>query len=131
MLRVVARRRLVRHLSLSDSSRSSSAVELRDEDIEEKFIKGKGPGGQKINKTSSCVFLVHKPTGISVKCQETRHLERNRQLARQYLIGKLDDLLNPNTSRNALKYKRIQKRKAKRASRSKAKYHAQTEEAQN
>lgn len=53
--------------------------------MEEKFIRGGGPGGQSINKTESCVVLVHKPTGIWVKCQESRSQYRNRQIARQRL----------------------------------------------
>jgi len=58
--------------------------------LEEKFIRGGGPGGQSINKTESCVVLVHKPTGIWVKCQESRSQYRNRQIARQRLKEKID-----------------------------------------
>lgn len=61
------------------------SIELKEYDLEEKFIRGGGPGGQSINKTESCVVLVHKPTGIWVKCQESRSQFRNRQIARQRL----------------------------------------------
>ena len=60
--------------------------------IVEKFIQGSGPGGQKINKTSSCVYLKHLPTGIEVKCQGDRSRDSNRQLARAELIRKLESL---------------------------------------
>lgn len=60
--------------------------------IVEKFIQGSGAGGQKINKTSSCVYLKHPPTGIEVKCQGDRSRDTNRQLARAELIRKLEAL---------------------------------------
>ncbi|KAF8534683.1 RF-1 domain-containing protein [Trichophaea hybrida] len=61
-----------------------------ESEITEVFLKGSGPGGQKINKTSSAVQLIHKPTGIVVKCQETRSRSQNRKIARQLLAEKLD-----------------------------------------
>ncbi len=60
-------------------------AELSDADIEESFVRGSGSGGQKINKTSSCVQLKHIPTGTLVRCQETRSREANRWLARETL----------------------------------------------
>ncbi|MDD4955189.1 MAG: peptide chain release factor-like protein [Candidatus Omnitrophica bacterium] len=62
---------------------------IREEDIVEKFIKAGGPGGQFVNKTSSCVYLKHIPTGIEVKCQEARSQAMNRHLAREILAGKV------------------------------------------
>ncbi len=59
--------------------------------LTEKFIQGSGAGGQKINKTSSCVYLKHGPTGIEVKCQDNRSREPNRQKARADLIHKLEE----------------------------------------
>ena len=58
----------------------------------EKFIHGSGSGGQKINKTSSCVYLKHLPTGIEVKCQGERSREANRQVAREELCRKIQSL---------------------------------------
>jgi protein subunit release factor B len=66
---------------------------LREEDILEKFILGSGKGGQKINKTASCVYLKHIPSGIEVKCQENRSRDINRLLARRNLCSKLEELL--------------------------------------
>ncbi|MGJ8672060.1 peptide chain release factor family protein [Rubritalea sp.] len=58
----------------------------------EKFIQGSGSGGQKINKTASCVYLKHTPTGIEIKCQSDRSREQNRLTARQELFKKLQML---------------------------------------
>jgi peptide chain release factor len=59
-------------------------------DVEERFIRGGGPGGQKINKTSSTVWLRHRPTGIEVRCQAERSQAANRELAWRELCGKMD-----------------------------------------
>ncbi len=56
-----------------------------EDDLDESFILGGGPGGQKTNKTSSVVRLFHEPSGLSVKCGETRSRETNRWLARRQL----------------------------------------------
>ena len=62
-----------------------SEAKVYEEDLEESFILGGGPGGQKVNKTSSVVRLVHVPSGLQVKCSETRSREDNRWLARRQL----------------------------------------------
>ncbi len=62
---------------------------IHEKDISEKFIKAKGPGGQHTNKTSSCVYLRHIPTGIEVKCQKERSQMLNRYIARKILIEKI------------------------------------------
>ena len=59
---------------------------VREEEFRETFIRSSGPGGQKVNKTSSCVFLVHLPTGLSVKCRRERSPALNRFLARRILL---------------------------------------------
>ena len=63
---------------------------IREEDLEERFVRASGRGGQKLHKTSSCVWLTHKPTGILVKCEESRSQALNRFLARRRLAGKLE-----------------------------------------
>lgn len=63
---------------------------IREPDLEEKFILGSGKGGQKVNKTSSCVYLRHNPTGLEVKCGQTRFREQNRFLARRELCDRLE-----------------------------------------
>lgn len=64
---------------------------LREEDIAEKFITGWGKGGQKVNKTASCVYLKHLPTGLEVKCQAERSRAANRLMARQELCQQLEE----------------------------------------
>jgi protein subunit release factor B len=63
---------------------------VRAADVDEKFVRGSGPGGQKINKTSSTVWLRHRPTGIEVRCQAERSQTANRQLAWEQLCAKLE-----------------------------------------
>ena len=62
-----------------------------DEDLDERFIRGGGPGGQKINKTASCVYLKHRPSGIEVQCQQERSRLRNRVVAREWLCQRLEE----------------------------------------
>lgn len=72
-------------------ARRMVALGVREEDLEESFVRSGGHGGQNVNKTSTCVLLVHRPTGIQVKCQATRQQGRNRELAREWLLAKLEE----------------------------------------
>ena len=63
---------------------------VRSADVEEKFVRGAGPGGQKINKTSSTVWLRHGPTGVEVRCQRERSQAANREVAWAELCAKLE-----------------------------------------
>ncbi|CAH8846630.1 unnamed protein product [Trichobilharzia szidati] len=67
---------------------------FNEHDLSEMYVRGWGPGGQSINTTANCVVLKHIPTGIVVKCQDSRELERNRELARRRLNDKLDVFYN-------------------------------------
>ncbi|CAG8516758.1 5519_t:CDS:2, partial [Ambispora gerdemannii] len=69
-------------------------IVLNESDLEESFIRGSGPGGQKINKSSICVYLKHVPTDIRVRCQQSRSREDNRGIARHLLKLKLDEFYN-------------------------------------
>ena len=94
---------------------------IREEDLEEKFIRSSGAGGQKVNKTSSCVYLKHLPSGIAVKCMKDRSQSINRFLARRELAVKLErtsNLLNSEVT----KREHIRKQKQKRRKRSQKKY---------
>ena len=71
---------------------------LQPEELEEKFTLGSGPGGQAVNKTANAVFLKHLPTGLWVKCHQTRSIEKNRKIARQLLTTKLDNHVNGENS---------------------------------
>jgi protein subunit release factor B len=66
------------------------ALGVREEDIDESFVGSGGHGGQNVNKTSTCVMLVHRPTGLSVKCQTSRQQGMNRLLARRLLLDKIE-----------------------------------------
>ena len=67
-----------------------AAVGVNITDVEERFVRGTGPGGQKINKTSSTVWLRHGPTGIEVRCQRERSQSANRELAWLEMAGRLE-----------------------------------------
>lgn len=82
------------HMAKGSKIDRSKVPKLVEEDIEEKYIKGWGPGGQSVNKTTNAVFLRHIPTGVWIKCHESRSLDRNRKMARTMLIDKLDEKLN-------------------------------------
>ncbi|CAE6396921.1 unnamed protein product [Rhizoctonia solani] len=74
---------------LMAAHRARVAPELKEEDLEETFVRGSGPGGQAINKTSSSVSLIHRPTGIRIQCQATRSREQNRKIARKIMLEKV------------------------------------------
>ena len=82
----------------STLDRSQIPVVLKPEDLEEKVTLGSGPGGQAVNKTANAVFLKHLPTGLWVKCHQTRSLENNRKIARKLLLAKLDNFVNGENS---------------------------------
>ncbi|KAJ3923623.1 RF-1 domain-containing protein [Lentinula edodes] len=108
--------------ALKRASSQRKIPELKEEDIEESFVRGSGPGGQSVNKTENNVQLLHKPTGIRVACQETRSLFTNRMLARRFLQSEcqqLDALENPGLSKEELK--RAKQRERERRRRKKAK----------
>jgi protein subunit release factor B len=67
-----------------------AALGVRESDIEETFVRSGGHGGQNVNKTSTCVMLLHRPSGVQVKCQITRQQRLNRELARALLLEKLE-----------------------------------------
>lgn len=69
-----------------------AALGVREEDLEETFVRSGGNGGQNVNKVSTCVQLLHRPSGIQVRCQTTRYQGRNRELARIQLLDKLESL---------------------------------------
>ncbi len=94
---------------------------VREADIEEKFIRSSGRGGQHVNKTSTCVYLRHIPTGIEVKCMKDRSQSVNRFLARRELLEKIG-LMAGEPTRRTLKGDRIRKQKSKRQKRAKAKH---------
>lgn len=89
-----------------------NALGLREEDLEERFIRGAGPGGQKINKTSSTVVITHLPTGMEVRCQRERSQLANRHWARVELCDRVES--QRNAERLAKKQAREKKRRQNR-----------------
>ncbi|QTN30980.1 peptide chain release factor-like protein [Akkermansiaceae bacterium] len=88
-------------------------------DLLEKFVRGSGAGGQKINKTSNCVFLKHLPTGIAIKCQMERSREMNRFLARRELCDQIDAIANGKASAKSQAIEKLRRQKRQRSRRSK------------
>ena len=94
---------------------------IREKDIEEKFVRSSGRGGQKVNKTSTCVYLKHKPTGIEVKCMKERSQSLNRFLARRELIKRIEKLSGQITPED-FKIRQMRRQKLKRRRRTRLKY---------
>ncbi|KAF7260736.1 hypothetical protein EG68_01450 [Paragonimus skrjabini miyazakii] len=105
------------------ASRDYSVVNKRflfnESELLENFVRGWGPGGQAVNKTANCVVLRHIPTGLFVKCQDTRVLERNREIARIRLNQKLDELMNGEQSEIVRERKESEAKERQRYNRSK------------
>lgn len=96
-------------------------LKVKPEDILESFIRGSGHGGQKINKTSSCVLLRYQPTGIEVRCQKHREQSANRLSAYKLLILKIEEKIKGIESDRAKKIFKLRKQKRKRSKRAKEK----------
>ncbi len=97
------------------------ALGIKESDIKEKFIRSSKKGGQKVNKTASCVYLKHRPTGIEVKCQRERSQSLNRFLARRILANKIESLVLGKESEERKRIEKIRRQKRKRSRRAKEK----------
>ncbi|MDD5130877.1 MAG: peptide chain release factor-like protein [Candidatus Omnitrophica bacterium] len=87
---------------------------VREEDIIENFIRSSGPGGQNVNKTATCVYLKHLPTGLEVKCQRQRSQLLNRSLARHILLSKIEHRIQQdNLQKQSLKAKIMRRNRQK------------------
>jgi protein subunit release factor B len=98
---------------------SMATLGIREEDLLEKFVRGSGSGGQKINKTSNCVFLKHLPTGVCIKCQIDRSREMNRFLARRELCDQLDAIRQGKAIAKTQAIEKLRRQKRPRSQRSK------------
>lgn len=102
-------------------ARRMAALGVSEADIEESFVRSGGHGGQNVNKTSTCVMLLHRPTGLQVKCQETRQQGLNRFLARRFLLDKIEEQRNGFIAAKRAEIERIRRQKRKRSRRAKDK----------
>ncbi len=98
-----------------------AALGIRKADIEEKFVKSAGRGGQKVNKSNSAVFLKHLPTGLTVKYGKTRSQNLNRFLALRHLTDKIEAVRKgeDTAARKAAEKIRKQKKRRKKKARTK------------
>jgi protein subunit release factor B len=97
------------------------SLNIREEDIEESFVRSSGRGGQHVNKVSTCVQLKHVPTGIEVKCQQERSQAMNRYRARLLLVKKIDQMMKGEESEERKRIEKIRRQKRKRSKRAKEK----------
>lgn len=94
---------------------------IYEKDIEESFICSGGKGGQKVNKTSSCVYLKHIPTGVEVKMQKERYQSLNRFLARRLLVEKISRMIKGESDKERNEIEKIRRQKRRRSKRAKEK----------
>ncbi|MCE5264907.1 MAG: peptide chain release factor-like protein [Deltaproteobacteria bacterium] len=94
---------------------------VREEEFRETFIRSSGPGGQKVNKTSSCVQIVHLPTGLTVKCQQERSQALNRFLARRLLLDRIERLRTGIVKAERMRVEKIRRQKRRRSRRAQEK----------
>jgi len=109
---------LQKHRELADRMK---ALGIEKSDLEETFIRAGGPGGQKVNKSSVAVRLIHRPSGLEVRCQQNRSQAINRFLARRRLVAKLEAKIHGEKSEEQKRIEKIRRQKRKRSKRAKEK----------
>jgi protein subunit release factor B len=94
-----------------------AALGVRESEIEESFVRSGGHGGQNVNKTATCVMLLHRPTRLQVKCQATRHQGLNRFVARRLLLDKIEAQQKGLVAAERAQVEKIRRQKRKRSAR--------------
>jgi protein subunit release factor B len=100
-------------------ARRMAALGVREADIAETFVRSGGHGGQNVNKTATCVMLLHVPTRLQVKCQTTRQQGLNRFIARRLLLDKIEALQKGYVEAKRDAFEKIRRQKRRRSRRSK------------
>jgi len=96
-------------------ARRMAALGVLDTDLEESFVRSGGHGGQNVNKVATCVMLLHRPSGIQVKCQTTRQQGLNRFLARHLLLDKIETLRKNRAAAERARIEKIRRQKRPRS----------------
>ncbi|MFH1305865.1 MAG: peptide chain release factor-like protein [Candidatus Omnitrophota bacterium] len=94
---------------------------VKENDLTERFIRSSGPGGQNVNKVSTCVYLKHIPTGVEVKCGKERSQALNRFLARRILLKKIEEIKLGRASEERKRIEKIRRQKRRRSRKAKNK----------
>jgi protein subunit release factor B len=105
----------------TELERKFAELGIHESDLEESFIRSSGPGGQNVNKTSTCVVLKHAPSGIVVKMQKERSQSINRFLARRALADRIETLVKGRESAERQRIEKLRRQKRKRSKRAKEK----------
>ena len=101
----------------AELTRRMQTLGVKESDIAETFVRAGGPGGQKVNKSSSCVVLLHRPTGLQVKCQISRQQTMNRFLARRLLLDKIERRQTGAVAAELARVEKIRRQKRRRSRR--------------
>ena len=96
-------------------------MQIKESDLQEKFVRSQGQGGQNVNKVATCVYLRHRPSGIAVKCQETRQQLTNRYLARRMILEKIQQRQQERERRLIAQREKDRRRRRRRSKESKEK----------
>lgn len=96
-------------------------LDINETALIEKFIIGSGRGGQNLHKTSSTVYLKHLPSGLEIKCQESRSRDDNRYFARMWLCEKLHSMISDEKTKAQQKIEKAKRQKKRRSRRAKQK----------